>query len=151
MVPTPASNYFRSMHRRWNQRVPLHSSRRELCPGAFDSSIQPTVHPQSMNLSLAPVKVSSPVSLSSIVAHEVLRFCFSHATPLYSLFPLSLSLWRWRPLTPTPARSPLPLAAAGFPARRAVPCACPAGPLPPLPSMVERKEMEGGRSWLFCE
>jgi hypothetical protein len=54
---TPASSYFRSVCRRRNPRVPLRSSRRELRPGAFNSSIRPTVHPQSTNLCSTPVRV----------------------------------------------------------------------------------------------
>jgi hypothetical protein len=123
---TLTSNYFRSVRRRRNLRVPLHSSRRELCPGAFVSSIRLTVRPQSVNLSSSPARVSSPVSLSYIVAHGVLRFCSSHAAPLSFLLPLYLSS-AVAPHLPLPPHSPLPAP------RR------PAGPLPlPFPSMVER-------------
>jgi hypothetical protein len=50
-VPTPVttlvSNYFKSMRRCRNQRVPLRSYHRELHPGAFNSSIRPLVRCQS--------------------------------------------------------------------------------------------------------
>jgi hypothetical protein len=74
-VPTPmASNYFRSVRRRWNPRVPLCSSHRELRPDAFDSSIRPTVRTQSVFFSLAATRFFSPVSPSSIVGP--FRSCF---------------------------------------------------------------------------
>jgi hypothetical protein len=41
VVPTPASNYFQSVHRWQNSRVPLCSSHREVRPSVFDSSIRP--------------------------------------------------------------------------------------------------------------
>jgi hypothetical protein len=61
VVPTPAttpvSNYFRSVLHRRKPRVSLRSSHRGLSPGAFDSSIRSTVHPQSMNLYSTPARV----------------------------------------------------------------------------------------------
>jgi hypothetical protein len=128
MVPSPAttpvSNYFRSVHHRWNPRVPMCSSCQELCPGAFDSSIRPTVRPQSVDLSSALAMVSYAMSLSSIVAYGVLRFCFPHVA--LSLSP-SLSLTdNGVLLRSSPPRR-----------RLALPW-----PPSPFPSMVERKEME---------
>jgi hypothetical protein len=81
-MTTLASNYFRSMRRRRNPRVRLHLPCQDLRPGAFNSSIRPTVLHQSANLFSAPTRVSSPVSLSSIVVHGVLCFCFPRAAPL---------------------------------------------------------------------
>jgi hypothetical protein len=51
VVPTPASNYFQSVHRWQNSRVPLCSSHREVRPSVFDSSIRP---PPLCPLSLSP-------------------------------------------------------------------------------------------------
>jgi hypothetical protein len=57
-----ASNYFQSVHRRRNPRIPLCSSRRVLRLGAFGSSIGPPIHRQSTIFSgefspLLPMKV----------------------------------------------------------------------------------------------
>jgi hypothetical protein len=57
------SNYFQSVHRLWNPRVPLCSSHRGLRLGASGSSIGPPNHRQSTVSSLARVKVTFPVSL----------------------------------------------------------------------------------------
>jgi hypothetical protein len=57
------SNYFQSVHRLWNPRVPLCWSHLGLCLGASGSSIGPLNHRQSMVSSLAPAKVTFPVSL----------------------------------------------------------------------------------------
>jgi hypothetical protein len=105
-VTTPASNYFQFMHHQRNPRVLLCSPRRELRFGAFDSSIGPTVRPQSTFFS-TPVRVSSPVSPSSIVAHGVFRFCFPQHNPLSSLLPPAAPL----PHAPPPAR---PAVVAGW-------------------------------------
>jgi hypothetical protein len=45
---TPTSNYFESVQRWRNPRVPLCSSCLDLRPSAFHSSIRPSIHRQSM-------------------------------------------------------------------------------------------------------
>jgi hypothetical protein len=102
MVPTPASNYFRSVRRRWNLRVPLRSYHRGICPGAFDSSIRLTVCPPISVFFSASARSPSPVSPSTIVVHEALlflRFLSVQRLPLPSLFPSSGG-------TPAPSVSP---------------------------------------------
>jgi hypothetical protein len=141
---TPASNYFRSMNRRWNTRVPLHSSRLGLRPGAFYSSIRPTVHPQSTILCSAPARVvfsSEPPPLLYLGFLRVLHFPVraGPASP-------SSSLPRWRHLPlPHPQCGPLPQRRPVRPARPL------RSPLPSSsPPMVENKEKRGGRRWQFC-
>jgi hypothetical protein len=110
VVPTPAttptSKYFRSVRCRRNPRVPLHSSRRELRPGAFDSSIRLTVHPQSTILCSAPARVvfsGEPPPLLYLVFLSFLRFPSVHGLPLPPL-PSPDGVGRARP--PRPPRAP---------------------------------------------
>jgi hypothetical protein len=90
LATTPASNYFQSVHCWKNPRVPLHSSRWELCLGAFYSSIQPSICCQSTIFFSAPVNSvfssEPPPLLSKFFLHFPL-----YAQPL-SLSPLSLFL-----------------------------------------------------------
>jgi hypothetical protein len=107
-VPTPARNYFRSVLRWWNARVPLRSSRRELRPGAFDfiDSIDGSSSIGEFVLGSRDVVFSG--ELSTIVAPRVsffLRFPFAQGLPHPSLTLLGgddLS-----PILP-PTRSPPP-------------------------------------------
>jgi hypothetical protein len=116
------------VRRRRNPRVPLRSSRRKLCPSAFDSSIRPTVHPQSTILCSAPARVVFSSESPALLYLGFLRFSVfpsMQCLPLSSLtFPggrhpsPSISLWRrpppprWRPrpcnrrLSLTPLCSP---------------------------------------------
>jgi hypothetical protein len=71
-VPTLVSNYFQSMSRRRNPRVPLRLSRRGLCLGAFGSSIESSNLRQSTNSSSAPARVFFPCEL----LHSCSLFCF---------------------------------------------------------------------------
>jgi hypothetical protein len=59
-VSTTASNYSQSMHRLWNLRIPLRSSRRGLHRSAFDSSIEPPNRHQSTVFFSAPARVFFP-------------------------------------------------------------------------------------------
>jgi hypothetical protein len=101
MVPTPtttqASNYFWSVRRHRNPRVPLRSSRRELHPGAFDSSIRPTVRPESVNLCPAPARVLFSGEPSTNVVHRNFSFLSPPRSPSVSS-PSPLFSWRQRPL-----------------------------------------------------
>jgi hypothetical protein len=126
VVPTPAttsvSNYFRSMRRRQNPRVPLRSPRRELRPGVFNLSIRPTVHPQSMNLCSVLVRVvfSDEPPLLLYLGFLCFLVCAGPPSPsphLPRVTPL--------PLNFPPPLGPAPLAATGS----ASPCSA-----PPLPS-----------------
>jgi hypothetical protein len=165
LATTPTSNYFRSVRRRRNLRVPLHSSRRELCPGGFDSSIRPTVHPQSMVLCLAPKRVvfsHEPPPLLYLGFLRVLRFPVRVGPP--SPYPGGGG----PPPSISPRRGPLPFPAAASPIGSAgarprapqlrarvtrgraagstlSPSVAPSS-LPPCP-MVERKEKREGRRW----
>jgi hypothetical protein len=110
----------------------MHSTHRELCPGAFDSSIRPPVHPQSVMMSSAPAKSSSPVSPSTIAVHEAFYSSFSR--PCMA----SLSL-----PSPSPVVVPLPLR---FPPRRRCPrprtprpCVCPSPQLLSRPARPMRR------------
>jgi hypothetical protein len=109
VVPTPASNYFRSVHRRWNSRVPLLLSHRGLRPGAFDSSIRSTVHPQSSILCSATARV-----VFSGEAPPLLYLGFFSCSSFSRLCRASLSL-----LFSPPTIAPPP------------PCPPSAAPLPP--------------------
>jgi hypothetical protein len=103
-----ASNYFQSVHRRRNPRIPLCSSRRVLRLGAFGSSIGPPIHRQSTIFSgefspLLPMKVLCfPSPYASIHLDSPSPWC-----PLFvfvfllSLCPLSL------PHSPLARPSPL--------------------------------------------
>jgi hypothetical protein len=142
---TPVSNYFRSVRRRWNPRVPLRLSRREIHPDAFDSSIRSTVHPQSTILCSALARVvfsGEPPPLLYLGFLRVLRF------PIHARPPSPSSSLPWRATPPLPC---FPTAAAAGPAgspTRALANRC---PLPSSsPSHVERKEKRAGRRWQFC-
>jgi hypothetical protein len=142
------------MHRRRNPRVPLCSSRQQLCLGAFDSSIRPMVRPQSTNLCSAPANFVFSGEPPPLLHLGFL--CFSIFSSMQG--PLSL-------LSPPPVAAPPPLLppGGGSPARShpvtagpvSLPPAC--GPLfSPLPPMVEgkkrrRKKMEFLRfsPWFF--
>jgi hypothetical protein len=162
VVPTLASNYFRSMCRRRNPIVPLCLSRRELRPSAFDSSIRPTVHPQPTFLCLAPARVifsGEPPPLLYLGFLRVLRFPVHTGPPS----PSSTLPRRWRPSPlrfhprgplPSLARAPRPPLRPPLRARatcgracggRLVPPPCVAPSPHPPPSMVERNENRGGR------
>jgi hypothetical protein len=82
-VPTPASNYFQSMHRWQNQRVLLRSSRQNLRLGALDSSIRPSVHRQSTDFFSASANFVFSGELSTL--SSMFFLCFSshvHNPPL---------------------------------------------------------------------
>jgi hypothetical protein len=123
---TPASNYFRSVRRRQNPRVPLCSSCRELRPSAFDSSIRPTFCPQSANLCLTLANCvfsNEPPPLLNIGFLRFFVFPFVHGPFLPSLSPLAAA--------PLPLRSPPP-GGAPFPPRRSrAPRAMPVQPARP--------------------
>jgi hypothetical protein len=134
VVPTPAitpvSNYFRSVRRQWNPRVPLRLPCQELRPGVFDSSIQPMVHLQSTILCSAPARVVFSGEPPPLLYLGFLRF---------SIFP------SMQGPSPSPAATPLPLwlTAARPPHARGPPPAAPVRPAdrlgpavqpPPLPS-----------------
>jgi hypothetical protein len=146
VVPTPAttptSKYFRSVRCRRNPRVPLHSSRRELRPGAFDSSIRLTVHPQSTILCSAPARVvfsGEPPPLLYLVFLSFLRFPSVHGLPL----PPLPSPGGDAPPSPVSCPARLPSPPRQLPAPRPVGLALYATPPLPLPpSMVEWKEEE---------
>jgi hypothetical protein len=138
---TPASNYFQSMRRRRNPRVPLCSSRRELRPGAFDSSIRSIVHPQSKILCSATARVvfsGEPSPLLYLWFLHVLRFSSVQGLPLPHLL---------SPGGDTPPSLVPPPRGGGRTGRPAWPQR---SPLPSSPPMVERKEKRGGRRWKFC-
>jgi hypothetical protein len=128
-VSTPASNYFWFVRRRRNPRVPLCSSRRELRPGASNLSIQPPDLRESVKLSSALARWSSPVSPSTIVVHEAFCFFVSHSRRASLSLPSSP---KWRcPLPlhfPTPAWPFPPAVATNGGWARPAPCAAPAPP-----------------------
>jgi hypothetical protein len=139
VVPTPVSNYFRSVHRQRNPRIPLCLSRRELRPGSFDSSIRLTIHPQSTILCSAPVRVVFSDEAPPLLYLGFLCFlCFSVCTG-----PPSPSPHLPRRRLPSPSRVPPPSALlrehfAWSCGRRpnSAPYAAPSSP----PFMVERKK-----------
>jgi hypothetical protein len=135
-IPNPASNYFQSMYRRWNPRIPLCLFYRGLRLGASGSPIGPLNLHQSANLCSASTRSSSPSETSTIVTHKVssfLLFLVCVEAPLASLGggapcplsppPRSPSPRRWlaRLAPPPPAR----------PWRRSAPRRRPAWPPPP--------------------
>jgi hypothetical protein len=164
-VTTPVSNNFRSVREQPNPRVPLRSSRRELRPGAFDSSIQLTVHPQSMNLCSAPAKFVFSGETSQLLHLGFLRFSvFSSVQGPLSLPSLRLAAAPLplhfpppdgapspsmaggddpsarAPLRPAPWPCPVAMPRARAAAGRLAPCSTPLLSSPP--PMVERKEKE---------
>jgi hypothetical protein len=127
-------------------RVPLRSSRRELRPGAFDSSIQPMVRPQSVNLCSALANFIFPNEPPPLLHLGFFRFPVSagpsspfalSVVPLPLCFPLARrrSLPRGRRPRPPPPPTPLRARLARPPLRAAA-------LLSPPPPMVERKEKE---------
>jgi hypothetical protein len=109
---------------KWNTRVPLRLSHRELRPSAFDSSIRPTVRSQSTFFFSAPVRFSSLVSPSTIVAPRVLHFFDSHYNSASPSLPSPSTAAACPPLSPS----------LGLPRRRHPPASTPARPPPPLPA-----------------
>jgi hypothetical protein len=147
-VPTRARNYFRSMRRRQNLRVPLRSSRRELCPGAIDSPIWSTIRPQSTNLCSAPARV--------VFSYE--------APPLLYLGFLCFPIRVWPP-SPSPhlsqrrcpSPSILPPAEAAAPVRAPHPVGRPGSPplcspllSPPIPWLRGRRRKRR-KKMIFCK
>jgi hypothetical protein len=120
MVPTPASNYFQTVHSWWNPRVSRRSSHWEFRLGAFDSSIRPLVRRQSMDFSLTSTRVIFSGKLSHCCPMKVFHFPYVRS-------PIS-----------SPPERPLPpcshtrggAAAAGRPARRHPLRPWPTTPLP---------------------
>jgi hypothetical protein len=106
VVPTPASNYFESVRRRWNPRVRLRLSHRGLHLIVFGSSIGPPNLLQSANSSLAPTRVFFPGEQPPLFVILFLRFSiflFVQGFPLPSLTPK-----RRHPPPFSPPRSPPP-------------------------------------------
>jgi hypothetical protein len=85
---TSTNNYFQSVHRRRNPRVPLCSSRRVLRLIASNLLIGPPNHCQSTDFSLAPARVLFPSEFLHCHPWWILVF-FSVSTPQQ---PLSLYL-----------------------------------------------------------
>jgi hypothetical protein len=102
-VTTPTSNYSQSIHRLWNLRVPLHSSRWGLRRGASGSSIGPPNLHQSKDFPSALVRVLFPGK-------------HLHSSSLFS----SISrVWECSTLFPCPAaRCPAPVRCTCGPYRR---------------------------------
>jgi hypothetical protein len=144
-VSTPASNYFWFVRRRRNPRVPLRSSRRELRPGASNLSIRPPDLRESVKLSSALARWSSPVSPSTIVVHEAFCFFVSHSRRASLSLPSSPK-WRCPLPRACPSRSRRDPTAASPPSAcaRPAPSPCTRSPLPLLPFHGERKEKKGG-------
>jgi hypothetical protein len=147
--------------RRRNPRVPLRSSHREIRLEAFDSSIRPTVHPQSVNLFLTLARVLFSSEPSTIVVHRNFLFLSLPRSPSLSS-PYPLFPWRRRP-PPPPSPFPrgrrrqrhcaptcpcAPTPSPTVPTRRALPPAC---GLPTVPFLAMVKEGGWGRIWNFCE
>jgi hypothetical protein len=148
---TPASNYFRSVRRRQNPRVPLCSSCRELRPSAFDSSIRPTFCPQSANLCLTLANCvfsNEPPPLLNIGFLRFFVFPFVHGPFLPSLSPLAAAPHPRRSPPPRGGPQPPPAVARAPCHARAAGSAGSALPharnplLSPTPPWVERKEKE---------
>jgi hypothetical protein len=143
-VPTPVinptSNYFRSVRRRWNPRVPLRLSHRELRAGTFYLSIRPTVHLQSTNLCSAPARV--------VFFGEPPPCCTEGFSVSLFLPPLTFP-GGGAPTPSSPSNAPLPpdgrrRRLAGS----APPCAAPSSPLP-LPWLRGRRR-ERRKKMIFC-
>jgi hypothetical protein len=83
---TPVSNYFQSMRRWQNPRVPLHSSRRELRPDAFDSSIRLLIRRQSTIFFLTPANFVFSRELAPLFSEPFLHFSPCVAAQFPSLF-----------------------------------------------------------------
>jgi hypothetical protein len=139
LMTTLTSNYFQSVRRWQNPRVQLRSSRQELRPGAFDSSIRPPIHRQSTDFSSALTRFFFPDELFHCCSWMFHCFLLHVCNP-----PLSLSS--------SPRRPPPAVAHGQRP--RVLPATSPppsADPLPnqpsPSPCHSVRKEMERGRRW----
>jgi hypothetical protein len=121
-VPTPSSNYFQSVRRWWNPRLPLCLSRRDLRPSAFNSSIRHPVRRQSTNFSPAPARVFFSDEFFHCCLWRFLRFLLHVRSPP-PLFPLPAApSCDGRGQAGTPARAPPPLASVGA---RSPPDPCP--------------------------
>jgi hypothetical protein len=111
VVPTPANNYFRSVRRWRNPRVPLCSSHQELRPGVFDLSIRPLVHRQSTDFFSAPAKFVFSSEQTPLFISPFFVFSTARSQPSLSLpspySPPWPSPFPPRPATVTPWPAPL--------------------------------------------
>jgi hypothetical protein len=129
-VPTPASNYFQSVHRLRNPRVPLHSSCWGLYLGASGSSIGPSNLHQSTISYSALARVFFPGEKPPLLYLGFLRFPIRAGPPS-----TSPHLPRWRCPLPlvSPTAQSLPVAAAAMAARAGLPFCAPSPPSRPWP------------------